>query len=188
MSNFPVHTIDTAPEASKPILDSVAKAWNMVPNLHAVLAESPTALQAYTTLFGIFEGSTLGPIERQVVYLVNNFENECRYCMAGHSVLARMAGADPATIAALRDGRPLDDARLEALRLFTTAVVRQRGVVAPDAVDAFLAAGFTRPNLLEVIVGTAVKTISNYTNHIAETPLDPFMKDTVWTPPSRSAA
>jgi len=185
MSEFRPHTLESAPETSKPILLATQKAWQMIPNLHAVLAESPAALEGYAALFSIFDTSSFSPAERQVVYLVNNFENECRYCMAGHSVLAKMAGLDAASIEALREGGVLADARLEALRLFTTIVVRQRGRVAKRDVAAFLEAGFTRAQVLEVILGSAVKMISNYTNHIAETPLDAFMKDTVWTPPSQ---
>lgn len=188
MAEFRPHTVESAPEPSRPLLEATEKAWRMIPNLHAVLAESPAALEGYATLFSIFEKSSFSAVEKQVVYLVNNFENECRYCMAGHSVLAQMAGLDAASIEALREGAGLADPRLEALRRFTTVVVRQRGQISPADVEAFIAAGFTKAQVLEVILGSAVKFISNYTNHLAETPLDPFMKDTVWVPPSKRQA
>lgn len=184
MTEFTLHTIETAPEASRPLLEAVKKKWGAVPNLQAILAEAPAALEGYSALWSVFDTTSFTPAERQVVYLTANFENVCRYCMAGHSVLGKMAGLAPEAITALRDGAPLADARLEALRRFTTSVVRNRGFVSEADLEAFYAAGYGRSQVLEVVLGVAVKTISNYANHIAETPLDPFMKDTVWTPPS----
>jgi AhpD family alkylhydroperoxidase len=187
MTDFPIHTAATAPDASRPILEGVQKAWNFTPNLHAVLAEAPAALEGYSTLFGIFDKTSFSPAERQVVYLTANYENECEYCMAGHSVLGRMAGLPPEVIEALREGGIAPDARLEALHRFTGLVVRERGHVAPAEVDAFIAVGFTRQQVLEVVLGVAVKTMSNYTNHLAHTPNDAFMANTAWVAPSRRA-
>jgi alkylhydroperoxidase family enzyme len=78
---------------------------------------------------------------------------------------------------ALRNGTPLSNARLEALRTFTLSVVRKRGNVDDSAVQAFLDAGFTQRHILEVILGISQKVMSNYTNHLADTPVDaPFKK------------
>ena len=111
--------------------------------------------------------------------------NACEYCTAGHTYLARAAKLDEAAIQALRSSQPIADARLEALRGFAESVVRERGFVGDAAVDAFLAAGFTRENVLEVITIVATKTISNYVNHITHTPKESFMADPslAWTAP-----
>lgn len=183
--SFTLHTPASAPEPSRPVLEATAKAFGFKPNLHAVLAEAPAALAGYAALWDAFAGSSLSPAEQQVVYLTANYENECRYCMAGHSVLARQAGVPAQAVAAIRDGAPIEDARLEALHRFTTAEVTERGWVPEAQVEAFQAAGYSRQQVLEVILGVAVKTISNYTNHIADTPLDPFMAGTVWQPPTK---
>ena len=103
--------------------------------------------------------------------------------MAGHSALAKMIKMDAGVIAALREGKPLPDAKLEALHRFATIVVRERGFASDADVDAFLAAGYTRQNVLEVILGVATKVMSNYTNHIVHTQYDPFMKGNEWTKP-----
>lgn len=183
--NFPLHEIETAPEAAKPVLQGAKEGFGMVPNLHKVLAEAPAALEGYATLWGLFDKSSFTPAERQVVYLTSNYENECRYCMAGHSVLAKGAGVANDAIEAIREGNPIDDVKLEALRAFTSKVVVNRGWVSEADVEAFLEAGYTRQHVLEVILGVAVKVISNYTNHVAETPLDDFMSATVWPPPTK---
>lgn len=184
MTQFTAHTIDTAPEAARPIFADVKAAFGFVPNLQAYMAESPELLAGYTALWDLFSKTTLTAHEQQVVYLTANFENECHYCMAGHTTLAKMQKMGDDVIAALRAGTELPDARLEALHRFTTLVVRDRGFVADADVDAFIAAGFTRRNVLEVILGAATKLMSNYTNHIVHTPLDAFMKGNEWTKPA----
>lgn len=177
MTTFTVHTLDTAPEASKARLGAVKSAWGFVPQLHGMLAESPVALEAYDTLFGLVAKSSLSPVEQQVVYMAINVLHECEYCAAGHTYLSRKAGMDEQVLQALRESRPLPDARLEELRAFTEAVVRERGFAGDAAVDAVIAAGFTRENILEVVTVIATKTISNYVNHITHTPLEGFMSD-----------
>jgi AhpD family alkylhydroperoxidase len=183
MNSFQSYTIDTAPTASKPTLEEAKRTFGFVPNLQAHMAESPELLAGYTALWDLFAKSTLTPHEQQVVYLTSNFENDCHYCMAGHSTLAKMIKMDPAVIAALRAGTPLPDAKLEALHRFTTTVVRERGFVPHAEVETFLAAGYTRRNVLEVVLGIATKVMSNYTNHIVHTPYDAFMKGNEWTKP-----
>jgi alkylhydroperoxidase family enzyme len=184
MTKFTVYTEANAPEAAKPALGATKAAFGFVPNLQANMAESPELLAGYSTLWDLFSKSTLTQHEQQVVYLTSNFENECHYCMAGHSALAKMQKMAPAVIEALRNGTPLPDAKLEALHRFTTRVVRNRGWVSDADTDAFLAAGYTRRNVLEVVLGVATKVMSNYTNHIVHTELDSFMRGNEWTKPA----
>ena len=191
MTIFTSYTLENAPEGSKEKLAQVKAAWGFVPKLHGNLAESPVALEAYDTLFGLVAKSTLRPIEQQVAYQAINVFHECEYCTAGHTYLSRMVKMDEAAIQALRNGKPIPDARLEALRVFAQAVVRERGFVGDATVAAFMAAGFTKANVLEVVTIAATKTISNYTNHITRTEKESFMADAAleWTAPrNRKAA
>ena len=188
MSAFQTYTIDNAPASSKAGLEDTRRAFGFVPNLQAHMAGSPELLAGYSALWDLFSKSTLTSHEQQVVYLTSNFENNCHYCMAGHTTLAKMIKMDADVIAALRAGTPLPDAKLEALHRFTTLVVRERGFVPDAEVDAFLAAGYTRQNVLEVILGVATKVMSNYTNHIVHTELDAFMSGNEWSKPAAVAA
>jgi len=189
-NDFALLDTTTAPLASAAILDGVQKAWGFVPNLHRVLANSPAALEAYAALWTIAEKTSFTPVERNVAYLAIIYENECTYCMAGHSNLSRMAAVEPGHIAAVREGRPIADAKLEALRHFAGVVTRNRGAVSEAEVAAFKAAGFDNRAVLDLLVLAATKLISNYTNHLADTPLDDFMKGAEWTAPGmrRTAA
>jgi uncharacterized peroxidase-related enzyme len=185
INGFMLHDTSTAPAASAEILNGVQKGWGFVPNLHRVLAESPAALEAYSTLWGIAEKTKFTPQERNIVYLAIIYENECTYCMAGHTNLSRMAKVDNAMITAIREGRPIVDPRLEALREFAARITRQRGVVSEAEVAAFKAAGYDNQAVLDVLVLAATKLISNYTNHLADTPNDGFMKGAEWTAPGK---
>lgn len=187
-NGFQLHDVATAPAGSAPILDSVKKGWGFVPNLFRVLAASPAAVEAYATLWGIAEKTSFSPQERNIAYLAIIYENECTYCMAGHTNLSKMAKVDDADIQAVREGRVLGDARLEALRVFAAKITRSRGVVNEADVAAFKAAGFTNQSVLDILVLAATKLISNYTNHLADTPNDAFMKGAEWTAPGRLQA
>lgn len=183
-NGFILHDAASADPQSAAILDSVQQAWGFVPNLHRVLAESPAALEAYGTLWGIAEKTGFTPQERNVAYLAIIYENECTYCMAGHTNLSRMAHVDDATINAVRTNMPIANARLEALRQFAATITRNRGVATPAEVAAFKAAGFDNRAMLDVLVLAATKLISNYTNHLAATPNDAFMQGAEWTAPN----
>jgi len=185
INGFTLHDTTTAPTASTEILDGVQKSWGFVPNLHRVLAESPAALEAYSILWGIAEKTGFTPQERNVVYLAIIYENECTYCMAGHTNLSRMAKVEPEAITAVREGRPIADPKLEALRQFAAKLTRNRGVLSEADVSAFKAAGYDNRAMLDVLVLAATKLISNYTNHLAQTPLDAFMKGAEWTAPGK---
>jgi AhpD family alkylhydroperoxidase len=180
---FQSYTRETAPEGSRPSLDAVKKQFGFVPNLQSMMAESPELLAAHGLLWEQFGKTTLTTHEQQVVFMTAIFENDCHYCMAGHTTMARGQKLGEASIEALRAGAPLPDAKLEALHAFTTAVVRDRGFVPDEKVQAFLDAGYTRRNVLEVVLGVSIKIQSNYVNHLVGTPLDPFMKGSEWTKP-----
>jgi uncharacterized peroxidase-related enzyme len=185
INGFTLHDTTTAPTASTGVLDGVQKSWGLVPNLHRVLAESPAALEAYATLWGIAEKTGFTPQERNIVYIAIIYENECTYCMAGHTNLSRVAKVEPEAISAVREGRPIADPKLEALRQFAAKMTPNRGVVSEADVSAFKATGYDNRAMLDVLVLAATKLISNYANHLAQTPLDPFMKGAEWNAPGK---
>lgn len=180
---FQIHTPETAPEASRDLLLHTLEGFGMIPNLEGVMAEAPSLLASYVSMWDAFEKTSLSPAERQIVYQAANFENTCNYCVPWHTLLSRNAGMSESDIEALRDGLPLGDVKHEALRLFTKEVVIQRGKIHRAALAAFFAAGYTQQTALEVIMGIAIKTMSNYTNSIAGTPLDAAVEKFAWRKP-----
>lgn len=184
MSLFPIHTSESAPDGAKPYLDAAQAKFGMVPNLLGVLANAPAALASYLAVSGELDGSSLTPVELQVVLITTSVENGCEYCVSVHSAIANMAKMPDDALTSLRAGEDPADPRLGALARFTRHVVADRGWVDRDEVQAFLSAGFTAPQVLEVVTGVALKTVSNYTNHLAETPLDLAFEGQRWRAPA----
>lgn len=180
MSTFRLHDVESAPEESKPILENSQKTMGMIPNLHAVLAESPQTLKAYGTLHELFSNTSFNRDEITVVWQTINVENECTYCVPAHTAIAKQMGVSDDISQALRDEAPLPDDKLEALRTFTQQVMAKRGNVEKADLDAFFKAGYGHQKVLEVVLGLAQKTISNYVNHMAETPLDEPFQPLSW--------
>ncbi|MGG7566491.1 carboxymuconolactone decarboxylase family protein [Rhodovulum sp. DZ06] len=187
MVQFTAHTEDTAPEGSKPLIAKSKAAFGRLPGLHAVLAESPEAYEGYQALHALFLATSFTDEEKTVVWQTINVENRCHYCVPAHTGIAKAMKVDDAVTEALRNETPLPTAKLEALRDFTLKVMRQDGFVSGADTEAFLAAGFTTRNVLEVILGLAQKVMSNYTNHFAQTPVDPVMQKFAWTPAQTAA-
>lgn len=178
--NFPSHDLDTAPDASKPLLEKSQKAFGRLPGLHKVLAESPQAYEAYQTLHSLFVETDFDADELTVVWQTINVENECHYCVPAHTGIAKTMKVSDDISDALRNETPLPSPKLEALRTFTIQMMRERGNVTEAQMEAFFAAGYGHRAVLDVILGMAQKTMSNYTNHVAETPVDAVFQPLAW--------
>ena len=180
MTTLKVHNIESAPQESKPLLEGSLKSFGMLPGLHGVLAESPQILKAYQELHELFMNSSFNEDELTVVWQTINVEHACHYCVPAHTGIAKMMKVDDAIIEALRNETPLEDAKLEALRTFTLSLTRNRGNVSQEDLTAFYAAGYGERQVLDIILGLSQKVISNYTNHIANTPVDAAFEKFAW--------
>ena len=180
MSTLTIHTAETAPEKSKPLLEASLKQNGMIANLHGVLAESPELLIAYNELGDLFTASSFDAEELTVVWQTINVEHNCTYCVPAHTAIANKMKVDPALTEALRDQKPMPTAKLQALHDMTLSMVRQRGNVSPEEIAAFFEAGYAQRQLLDIVLGLSQKTISNYVNHLAKTPVDAPFKKFAW--------
>lgn len=180
MTEFTLHTEETAPQDSKEILAKSLKANGMIAGLYAVMAEAPGLLQAYQQVGDLFVKSSFDKDEVTVIWQTVNVEHDCHYCVPAHTAIANSMGVSDEISNALRDETPLPNDRLEALRSFTLSVVRNRGQVDDTEVQAFLDAGFTQRQILEVVLGVAQKVMSNYTNHLVNTPVDSVFTKFEW--------
>jgi len=187
MSVFNLHTRDSAPEGSHGVMDAYAARFGFVPNLINIMAQSPAATQGYAQTYGLLAETDFTPAEQQLLFLTISRTNGCTYCVSAHTVAGKMVGLDDATIAAVRDGRPILDSKLAALSDFAVKVVEKRGHLSRDDINDFLTAGYSEAQILEVLLAVATKTISNYMNHIADTPLDDAFAAAAWSPNPRAA-
>ena len=181
MTDFPSHDLETAPEGSKPLLENSQKAFGRLPGLHKIMAESPQHLEGYQVLHKLFTETAFDADEMTVVWQTINVEHECHYCVPAHTGIAMRMKVAKDIIDALRDETPLPSAKLEALRVFTLQMLRQRGNVTEEQMQTFFDAGYGHRAVLDVILGLAQKVMSNYVNHVAETPLDEPVKPLAWS-------
>jgi len=182
MSDFPKHDIESAPESARPVLEEAKTQMGFVPNLYAHMAEAPSALHGYKALAKLVGESSLDAQEQQVAFLAASVTNRCGFCVAAHSMMAKqMAGVDAGLVNALRDNTALPtEGKLGALARFTQAMVEKRGFVDQSDLDDFMTAGYGHQQVLEVVLVVAMKTLSNYTNHVAETETNEELAGEAW--------
>lgn len=176
MPEFTSHTVDTAPQASRQSLQNVEKQQGFIPNLWGALAESPSTLEAYQVSTALFDKTIFTVTERQLVLLsISRFHN-CCYSLAAHGTVAKMQKIPPEIIQSVYYNQPLADAKLDALRTFTRAVLEVDGWVKQPTLQAFYQAGYQKQHVLEVVFAISFITIATYINHINDTPIDsPFL-------------
>ena len=175
---------ENADPKARELLERAKKQMGMIPNMYGAMANASETLDTYLYGYERFrKESGFTPSEQEVVFLTISHENGCEYCMAAHSTIAdTRSGVPRAATDAIRAGTGIDDPRLRALSDFTRAMLRKRGRPDQEDVDSFLEAGFSEKQVLDIVLAIAVKTISNYTNHIFDTPVDAPFKGREWKP------
>ncbi|HET7583660.1 MAG TPA: carboxymuconolactone decarboxylase family protein [Gemmatimonadaceae bacterium] len=182
-ASYDVHTLSTAPVRSRELLEALHTQLGAIPNLAAAMAESPQLLEGFLRIRDVLYNGTFTPAEVQVLALTNAFENGCTYCMALHSTLALKDGVPAQVVTSLRSGRTPGEPRLGALSALSRSLVRERGHARTEELDAFLAAGYTRAQALEVVLGIAVSLLPNFAHHLTRCPLDPIFHNQRWERP-----
>ena len=182
MSHYPLDTMATAPEASRPFLQALRSAFGFIPNIAGTMATSPVLIGSLVGLFGNVHGGSFTEPQIQVLLLTNAVTNEADWAVAFHSALALQQGLKPADVEAIRSGRPPDDPTFAALSQLARTLIEKRGKLDVIDRDAFTQSGFTEKHMLEVIAVTAASTITNYTASVTEPPLEPPFQDHAWHP------
>jgi len=177
---FELYNKETAPADSQTLLDKSLKAFGMIPNLHAIMAEAPGLLEGYQVLHQLFQKTSFDAEEITVVWQTINVEHECHYCVPAHTGIAHMMKVDSAVTDALRNRTELPTKKLQTLHLTTLALVRNRGHLSEEELTAFFEDGYEKRQLLEIILGVSQKVMSNYINHLAETPVDKAFQKFAW--------
>lgn len=166
--------LETAAPANIDTLKGIEKGFGFVPNMFATLGRSEAVLQGYLALDGFFAKSSFNALERNLIFLAASQANECHYCVPAHStVLKHSLHADAELVDRVKRYESTGDARLDAIIEYTRNLVNNRGHVNEEALSKFLAAGFEPVHALEIILGVALKTITNYTGHLGNVEVDP---------------
>ncbi len=178
----PAPTLDNASSDARPLLESAKKALGFVPEMYRHMAKASGVLSTYMHGYEQFrENSGFEPAEQEVVLLTISRDNGCGYCMGAHSMLAdKVSGVPADTLKTLREGGEIPDQRLAALSRFTRIMFETRGRPGNDETRAFFDAGFEENHLMDIVLALAVKTLSNYSNHINQPELDEAFASHKW--------
>jgi AhpD family alkylhydroperoxidase len=180
MPTYPIHTIASAPESSKPVLEELQKSFGVIPNLAAAISNSPKLLTAFAAVFQQVHSSSLTEQEIQIVLLTDAVANSCTYAVAFHTALALQQGVSSEETDAIRARLVPKDRRFAALSILAQILIEKRGHLSERELDAFLAAGFTQEQILEVIAIVAASTITNYAGSVTHPPLEDQFQQFAW--------
>ena len=180
MQRFPVYTLDSAPDASKSALRDAQARFGMIPNLAATMATSPVLIQSLIGIFDKVHGGNFTEPQIQTVLLTDAVTNASAWAVALHTALGLQAGLDPADVEAMRAGRSPSDKKLGALSTLARTLIEKRGRLDDQEIESFLAAGFGKDLLLEVITIVAASTITNYTGNVTNPPLEAMLQQHAW--------
>jgi len=175
-------SVENATEAQSLILNGVYKQMGFVPNLHKNMVNQPSLLDTYLHGYKLFKQlSPFTPQEQEVIMIILSRENGCEYCVAAHSTAAHKVSKVPNQITeAIRSYGQIHDKRYKALINFTLTMFHKRGKITREDTDSFFSAGYDDMHILGIILAIAIKTMSNYTNHIFGTELDIPFQSYVW--------
>lgn len=170
-------------EHSQAILDKTKKALGFAPNMYKTMAGNTSLLDSYTYAYDSFrKHSGFSSVEQEVVFLSVSYVNNCTYCMAAHSFVGdNMTNVPTEVTDALRAGKTVPDAKLNALSVFTKIMVETRGLPSEDDLSDFFSAGYSETHVLGVVTGIAVKTMSNYSNHNTHPEVDEAFAGRRWS-------
>lgn len=180
MERFPVHTLESAPQASKSALRDVQTRFGMIPNLAGAMATSPVLAEAFIGIFDKVHGGNFTEPQIQTVLLTDAVANGCTWAVALHTALALKAGLEPADVELMRTGRSPSDEKLGALSTLARTLIEKRGQLDDQEIERFLAAGFGKDLLLEAITIVAASTITNYTGNVTNPPLEDHLRQFAW--------
>lgn len=168
MKQFDFYTRENTDADTSALLDSIQKKYGFVPNLFSYMAEAPVTIEAYLALNELIAKSSFTPTQQQVALLAASVENDCEFCIAAHRATGKMSNSNQQTLDALYNNADINDASDSALTSYVRKVVKQRGLMSDEDIQSFIDAGFSKQQMLEVVLIVSIKTLSNYINHITQ--------------------
>jgi AhpD family alkylhydroperoxidase len=180
MFTYKIHTIESAPEKSKPVLEQLQQAFGLIPNVAGAIANSPVLINAFIGLFQKVHSSSFTEAEIQTLLLTNAVTNSCSWAVAFHTALALKEGLEPADVQAIREQRAPKDRRYAALSRLAKTLIEKRGHVTDQDLVEFVEAGFKQEQTLEALAAVAASTITNYAGNMTHPPLESQFQEHAW--------
>ena len=181
MANFPVYTLESAPEQSKPSLQALAQAFGMVPNIAGAIAGSPKLINGLVGVFQQVHTGSFTEAQIQTLLLTNAVTNGSKWAVAFHTFLGLKEGLNEADVQAIRTRQLPRDSKLAALSRLARTLIEKRGRLDDHDVASFTAAGFDQSLVLEVVLVVAASTMTNYSGSVTNPALEEIFSEYAWT-------
>jgi uncharacterized peroxidase-related enzyme len=169
MTSFTVPTKEEVTPANQVIFDHLNKALGFVPNLYATIAYSTNGLEKFLAYQNA--KTSLSNKEKEAVNLIVSQVNGCVYCQSAHLVLGKMNGFTDEQLTDIRQGKSSDN-KLNTLVSLAADITKNKGNAAEANVEAFFGAGYTKENLVDLILQISDKTAMNYLHNLTKIPVD----------------
>ena len=186
-NGYTIYSSENASKDAQGILAQVQDHFNFIPNAMGAMVESPATAKSYMQLTKQAHQTSFDSLEQHIIFLTVSREYGCSYCVAAHTAFAQMDQVDNTTIQQLRDGELLSNRKLNVLQQFTQKMVRTGCNVSEGDVDEFLRHGYTRQNILEVVLLMTNKLVAVFSNRIMGTDLDEALAPAKWEQKSYAA-
>jgi len=164
-------TIGQADPESAQKLSAIKAKIGMVPNVVGTLANSTAALNLYLASSHALSGGRLTARQREIIALAIGQLNQCHYCISAHTMIGKNAGLSSEEMIDARLGKasnPIDNAIAEV----ATKLVNKRGFLTSQDIAEAKAGGLDDGLIIEIIANLVHNTLTNYTNHVAQTEID----------------
>jgi len=171
MKAFEVPTRDQVSETSQAIFDQLEKAIGRVPNLYATIGYSGSTLGAFLAYGQGLAKGAFNAREREAIFLAVSEVNQCQYCLAAHTAIAKMNKFSDEETRQLRAGTH-PDAKLRAITLLAADISRSHGEPSEENLTNFFNEGFDNGALIDLIGLVTEITFTNYTHKVTEVPVD----------------
>lgn len=171
MTRLPIQSIESAPDAARPLLESVQRALGKVPNMAGAMANSPAVLASWVQFNAALGSGELPAPIRERIALMTAEANDCAYCLSAHAALGRMAGLSADDIDAARDAHA-SDAEANAALAFARRLLETRGGIDAADIDRVRNAGFTDAQIAEIVGAVALNAFTNFFNRAFDVEID----------------
>ncbi|MFL1013585.1 carboxymuconolactone decarboxylase family protein [Flavisericum labens] len=171
-----VPTRNEVSQTNQEIFDNLDKALGFVPNLYATIGYSDHGLKRYLDFQNA--KTSLSNKEKEAVNLIVSQVNSCIYCQSAHLVLGKMNGFNDEQLLDIRKGSS-ENSKLNALVKLAADITQNRGKASNENVEDFFAQGYTKENLVDVILQVSDKTAMNYLHNLTKVPVDFPIAETI---------
>jgi AhpD family alkylhydroperoxidase len=170
MTKFAIPKKEEVSRSNKTIFAHLEKTVGFIPNIYALMAYSPTALDTFLK----FENAAtlLSKREVELVKLIVSEVNGFQYCISAHTLIGKLNGFTKEEMLEIRSGSAAFNSKYNALALITKEMAVNKGHVAETTITGFLNAGYTKGTLIELAQIVAGMEITNYLHKLLKVPID----------------